>query len=68
MHLMWVEEGGSILKMGILISVAYDMKKKKACVARTLNFKFVWRSVCNIIFILAISELRRELGQVSNLN
>lgn len=26
---MWVEEGGSILKICILISVTYDMKKQK---------------------------------------
>ena len=53
--------------MGILISVAYDMKKKLV-VVHTLNFMSVWRSVCNIIFILAISELSRELGRVSNVN
>lgn len=39
---MWVEEEeeGSILKMGILISVAYDMKKKLV-VVHTLNFMSV---------------------------
>lgn len=39
---MWVEEEeeGSILKMGILISVAYDMKNK-VVVVHTLNFMSV---------------------------
>lgn len=39
---MWVEEEeeGSILKMGLLISVAYDMKKKLV-VVHTLNFMSV---------------------------
>lgn len=38
---MWVEEEeGSILKMGILISVAYGMKKKLVAV-HTLNFMSV---------------------------